>query len=480
MSAASAPLQAARHTLTDAEYVALAGYLAGRAGLVFDDSRRAALAGIVADRLAASGAADLGAYLARIATAEGADEAQRLIDEVTIPETHFFRNPPQMAALRDRLLPELVRRAVSRGRPLAVWSAGCSTGEEAYSLAILATQAAATLTAAPAVSILATDVSSRAVGATRRARYAGRSLAYTEPELLQEFFDALPDGSRVVRDGVRSTVTARLHNLVTEPAPFADGEVDLIVCRNVTIYFSRDTMRELVGRFHTALAPGGYLVVGHAETLWQVTDAFTLVPLGDAFAYRKDVPAAPAARPAPARAPQRRATRRDRAAERRRAAPPRARVPAPEPDSVPDPDRAGELLVEAREAMEHAHYAEAARLAEKAAVASPFEVEAYVVEGQARATVGDDRGALVALRKAIYLAPRAGHARFLLAGALARCGEPGAAAREYRAAAATLPGTDPAELQALLDGCDVAELVALCRRLADACDLRVEQRGGTP
>jgi chemotaxis protein methyltransferase CheR len=483
MTAASAPLQAARHTLTDAEYVALAGYLAGQAGLVFDDSRRPALAGIVAERLAASGAADLGAYLARITTPEGADEAQRLLDEVTIPETHFFRNPPQMAALRDRLLPELMRRAVSRGRPLAVWSAGCSTGEEAYSLAILAAQAATQLAAAPTVSILATDVSSRAVGATGRARYAGRSLAYTEPEVLQEFFDLQPDGSRLVRDSVRSTVTARLHNLVSEPAPFADGEVDLIVCRNVTIYFSRDTMRELVGRFHTALAPGGYLVVGHAETLWQVTDAFTLVPLGDAFAYRKDVPAAPAARPAPARAPQRerRSSRRDRPAERRRAAAPRARVPAPEPDSVPDPDRAGELLAEAREAMEQAHYAEAARLAEKAAVASPFEVGAYVVEGQARATVGDDRGALVALRKAIYLAPRAGHARFLLAGALARCGEPAAAAREYRAAAATLPGTDPAELQALLDGCDVAELVALCRRLADACDLRVEQReGGTP
>lgn len=81
----------------------------------------------------------------------------------------------------------------------------------------------------------------------------------------------------------------RLHNLVGEAPPFEPGEVDLVVCRNVTIYFARDTMRELVGRFHGVLSAGGYLLVGHAETLWQVTDAFTLVTLGDAFAYRKDV-----------------------------------------------------------------------------------------------------------------------------------------------------------------------------------------------
>jgi hypothetical protein len=98
-----------------------------------------------------------------------------------------------------------------------------------------------------------------------------------------------------------------------------------------------------------------------------------------------------------------------------------------------------------------------------------------VVEGRARATVGDDAGALVALRKAVYLAPKAGHARFQLAGALSRCGEHTGAAREYRAAAAALPHTPESELVDLLDGCDVAQLVTLCRRLADECDRRASE-----
>jgi tetratricopeptide (TPR) repeat protein len=141
-------------------------------------------------------------------------------------------------------------------------------------------------------------------------------------------------------------------------------------------------------------------------------------------------------------------------------------------DPVPDPDHATALLQQAREALDQTRYAEAARLAEAAAQASPFEVEAYLVEGRARSTVGDDEGSIVALRKAVYLAPHAGHARFLLAGALSRCGEHSAAAREYRAAAAALPGTPATAIDDLLDGCDVDQLVDLCARLAAECDLR--------
>ena len=127
---------ARHHELTDAEYAALAGFLARQAGLVFDQSRRRVLSGIAIERIAASGAADLGAYLARVSAPGGETERQSLLDAVTIPETHFFRNPPQMEALRRRLLPELMRRAVARGRTLTIWSAGCSTGQEAYSLAM--------------------------------------------------------------------------------------------------------------------------------------------------------------------------------------------------------------------------------------------------------------------------------------------------------------------------------------------------------
>ncbi|HET8970998.1 MAG TPA: CheR family methyltransferase [Candidatus Nanopelagicales bacterium] len=475
----SAPVVDRSPSLTDGEYLALTGFLAREAGLVFDVSRRAALAGVLTGRIAEYGAADAGAYLARISTPEGQQERQKLLDLVTIPETHFMRNPPQMAALRDRLLPELMRRAVSRGRGVTVWSAGCSSGEEPYTVAMLAATVAAGLPAVPPVQILATDVSEIAVAATTAATYTGRALGSLDEMQLARWFMPEPDGRLRVVPELTAMVSPRLHNLVTDPEPLAPGQADLIVCRNVTIYFARETMRELIARFHRVLAPGGYLLLGHAETLWKVTDAFTLVRIGDAFAYRKEQPAAPSVVDV---ADLERKPRTDRRRARRRVlprAPARPAGPAVEVvvDTVPDPDAATSLLAQAHDAMGQAHYAQAARLAAQAAAASPFEVDAYVVEGRARATVGDDRGAVVALRKAVYLAPRAGHARFMLAGALARCGEHGGAAREYRAAAATLPTTDAAHLDGLLDGCSPDELVALCRRLADECERRVSQQG---
>ena len=463
--------------LTDAEYAALAGFLARQAGLVFDQGRRPALAGIVADRLASTGAVDVGAYLARISSSDGGVERQHLLDAVTIPETHFFRNPPQMQALRRRLLPELMRRAVARGRPLTVWSAGCSSGEEPYSLAIVMAEVADSLPEAPPLRIIATDLSTQAVEATVQGRYRGRSLALVEKPTLDQWFVKADNGFHEVVPRIRDMVDVRLHNVVADAPPFGPGEVDLVVCRNVTIYFSRDTMRSLFGRFHSVLGAGGYLLVGHAETLWQVTDAFTLVTLGDAFAYRKDLPAVAIEEPAvapstTARISPRREVRRPTDLSTRVTWPEApSRQPRPD-DFVPDPDHATELLRQARVALGQTRYAEAARLASAAAAASPFEVDAYLVEGRARTTVGDDEGALVALRKAVYLAPDAGHARFQLAGALSRCGQLTSAAREYRAAATALPGTPSKDLLEMLDGCEVEQAVALCRHLAVECERR--------
>jgi chemotaxis protein methyltransferase CheR len=457
------------HDLTDAEHAAVAQYLASAAGLVFDASRRPVLAAIVGERVAATGAADLGAYLARVSSPDGADERQRLLDAVTIPETQFFRNPPQMHALRHRILPELLRRAVARGRALTIWSAGCSTGEEPYSLAMLALEVAESLPEAPPIRVVATDLSTSAVAATQRARYEGRSLQLVSEERAHRFFERQGRASAVV-PAVRSLVEARLHNLVAEAPPFGPGDVDLVVCRNVTIYFAKDTTREVVGRFHSVLAAGGYLMLGHAETLWQLTDDFTLVTLGDAFVYRKDVPAGRLPEPEPE--PQR--PRRPLPVPRVAPPSPRRRAAA---DELPDPDRATELLGLAREAMAQTRYAEAAKLARLAATASPLEVEAYVLQGKALANAGDDAASVPVLRRAVYLAPHAGHALFALAGALARCGEHRGAATQYRAAAVALPATDGADLEDLLDGCDVEQLVALCRRLADEADRRAAEAG---
>lgn len=459
-----------RIALSDAEFRQLAKLLRDSAGLAFDDARRESLAYSVAERMHVTGIAEVIDYLALVAGADGAKERQALLDEVTIPETHFFRNPPQIRALRQHVLPELLRQASTTKR-LRIWSAGCSTGEEPYTLAMLIRELLPS-SADWDVRVVASDISTRALSAAKAARYQERSFVMTDPLDLQRFFvlDA-EAGCYVVRDEVRELVEFRHHNLVTEAVPFEPGEVDLAMCRNVTIYFDRDTTKRLMTRMHNSLRPGGYLFLGHAETLWQVTDAFSLVSLGDAFVYRRPVPGEERRAVLPDRRtedePRPTKADRRRGPVDRRAARATARVVAASPSAEPDP------LVAVRTALADGRHAEAADLAAEVAQAAPLRQEAHYLHGLALANLGKDADALVALRKATYLDPTDGFAHFLLGGALERLGERVAAARSYRAAAVTL-GQRPLDAVAPeLDGRSVAELAAACVQLAE----RIEQGG---
>jgi chemotaxis protein methyltransferase CheR len=266
-------------------------------------------------------------------------------------------------------------------------------------------------------------------------------------------------------------VEFRHHNLVTQAPPFAPGELDLVLCRNVTIYFDRATTKNLMSRLHGRLRDGGYLFLGHAETLWQVCDDFSLVPLGDAFVYRRGASddnrraVLPDRRtenePRPTRADRRRGPLDRRG---RRAAP---SVPPPSlPVGEPGLPSGLDPMVAVRTAVAVGDYDEAADLAEEVTTATPLRAEAHYLRGLALTNLGRDAEALVVLRKAVYLDPHDGFAHFLLAGALERSGERVAAGRSYRAAATTL-GTRPLDSVAPeLGGRSVAELAVLCQRLA--------------
>nr|UXE44626.1 hypothetical protein Hi04_10k_c2835_00031 [uncultured bacterium] len=449
-------------TLTAEQFDLLRRLLADVAGLVFDDTRRESMAYSIAERLRETGARDVPSYLARL---EDPVERQRLVDEVTIQETHFFRNPPQVRALRQHVLPELLKQAEANGRRLRIWSAGCSTGEEPYSVAMLLRELLPSMDGWD-VKVLATDVSQRALVAARGARYGSRAVMNASPEELARFFVAHPDDTYEVRPEVRDLVEIRHHNLVTEAVPFPSNErIDLVLCRNVTIYFSRETTRELMRRLHTCLRDGGYLFLGHSETLWQVSDDFRLVSLGSgesaAFVYRRLDAVTPERRTV---LPDRRTGEDPKPAERRVRA--RRSEKATKPVvAKPAPPSADSLIAAARTALAKGRYDEAAGLAEQAVAVEPLRGEAFYLRGLALVDLGDDDRALVELRKAVYLEPEMGFAHFLLAGVLDRLGDRGASAREYAAAADTLglaPGDATAEE---LGGRSVRELAQLCRQL---------------
>lgn len=470
--------------LTDAEFAAARAYLVQEAGLVFDETRRAGLSSTFADRLATCGEPDVMTYLAGLRTEQGKAERQSLLDAVTVQETHFFRNPPQMEALRRRILPELLRRAAGRARPLTIWSAGCSTGEEAYTLAMLLLELSPMLGAQTQARILATDLSSQALEVAERATYTGRSVDPAPAMLRDRWFETLPSGSYTVKDQPRRLVELRRHNLVTDPPPFGPGEVDLIVCRNVTIYFGRETTEALIGRFHGLLAEGGYLLLGHSETLWQMSDAFSVVPVGDAFVYRRSQDTQPGATlPRSGRGGARRVVDAARSGARRAGVLPAVReVPADRPPvRRPATRGAPALLADARARLAAGEYAAAAGAAAQAVAADQLLAPAYVVLGQARATLGQDGAAIDALRKAVYLDPSAGLAHFLLAGALSRRGLRAAASASYRAAARTVEAMTPKERAQVLAGGDAAALAELCEQLAvEHSGPGVEASGAAP
>lgn len=479
-----------RIVLTDAEFSAAARLLHDAAGLTFDESRRDSLTFSIAERMKSVQSPDVATYLAMLSGPEGRVERQALLDEVTIPETHFFRNPPQVRALRKYVLPELLKQGADR-KTLRIWSAGCSTGEEAYTVAILIRELLP-----PSVDwdvkVLATDVSTRALNAASDAHYGERSFVMTDAlDLSRWFVLDTATGSWVVRDEVRDIVEFRHHNLVTDPPPFDEDQVDLILCRNVTIYFDRETTRRLMRRLHTRLRDGGYLFLGHAETLWQISDDFSLVSLGDAFVYRRLDESVDA--------DDRRSVLRDRRtedelrptrADRRGLDPerrgrPANRIPTPRqvlpehPPTPPKPTRpvpTRDPLDAVRSAIALGRYDEAADVAAEVVAATPLWAQAHYLQGVALTNLGRDADALVVLRKAVYLDPEHGFAHFLLGGALDRLGEPVAASRSYRAAAGTLGRRPMDAVASELGGRSVAELAALCVQLAHRADESAQER----
>lgn len=211
----------------------------------------------------------------------GESEMSHFIDAVSTNETYFFREENHFEALSSKILPEMFR---SHGR-LKIWSAGCSTGEEVYTLRIIADRAAR-LAGAPAPEIIGTDISTEVIQRAREGIYRERSLRHVPPEHLKSCFLQTADGSFQVSAEIRKTVDFRVHNLFTGPPPW--DRAHIIFCRNVMIYFDKQTQMKLVDEiFANAIHPNGYLFIGHSESLNGMSSTFRYVPTLKSPVYRR-------------------------------------------------------------------------------------------------------------------------------------------------------------------------------------------------
>ncbi len=210
-------------------------------------------------------------------------EWEEAVELLTTNETYFFREDYQLRSFRAELLPLLAAQARIRKR-LSIWSAGCSTGEEAYTIAILLRQSG--LFEGVDVRVYGSDLSKRCVAAARRGVYGPASFRVTPGEVKREFFVQKPDGHHVA-DSIRAMCQFGQMNLLDESKARLLGRADAIFCRNVLIYFDTEKRRRTIDIFHERLYPGGILLLGHSESLLNVSTAFELLHLKEDLVYRK-------------------------------------------------------------------------------------------------------------------------------------------------------------------------------------------------
>lgn len=245
----------------------IVGLLLTETKTYFRDYKRRTLVRRIERRMEIHGLANLSAY--RDMVRDTPSEAQALANDLMLSVTRFFRDPDSFDVLQREVLVPLVRDADGL-RPLRVWVPGCATGEEAYTIAMLAAESAPPGGQAPSVRIFATDIDERALEAARAGRYPGSIATDVAPERLARFFVA--DGDEfVVRKELREQIVFARHNALADP-PFS--QLDLISCRNMLIYTEGQAQRRLAGLFHFALNPGGVLFLGSAETPASGTQLF--------------------------------------------------------------------------------------------------------------------------------------------------------------------------------------------------------------
>jgi chemotaxis methyl-accepting protein methylase len=378
----------------------------------------------------------------------------RLIDEVTVQETAFVRDRHQLDAID---WPGRWRAARAAGPgPIRVWSAACASGEEAYTLALLAAEAfepdpfnpapfdpGPVSPQPPPVDVLGTDISGAALAAAEAGRYADRAVRGLDPWLRQRYLDRQADGSYLVGERLRSMVRLRRHNLARDPIP-PPGEAgfDLVVCRNVLIYLEQGIVGPVIESMRRSLRPGGELVLGAADAL-QRDDG------GPPASAGRDTPG-PGQPPGPA--------------------PPRPRQPPrrspPEPKPAEHPATREQRLAAALSAAGRGDRARAQDLVAALLSDDPFDADAHFIGGLVSLEAGRPAGAVTALRRALCADASFGLAAFTLGRAYDTLGDGAAARRCYEMALRTLDPEDDRH-GPMLQQVDVGDVAGACRaRLA--------------
>lgn len=458
--------------LTEGDFERFRKLIDQASGIFFDRSKWELLRLGLSDRAEATDTASLSDYYEKITTeADGEEELRHLLDHLSVQETQFFRNLPQFDALQKYVIPEIARRKQNGHRSLRLWSAGCSTGQESYSLAMSALD----ILPDPEswnIQILGTDLNQQALAIAEKGWYPEKKLTGIDRSHREKYFRPL-DGGFVVTEPVRRMVHFVRHNMVNDQLPMSIfGTCDVVFCRNVIIYFTHDTAKYVIEHFFDIMNPGGYLFLGHSETLWKMSAKYSLVEMGDAFIYKKSLPRSIEGRrfipdrrmrevPLPTDVYDDRrvkVSRRDVTGVEELIHRQEAQVPSKEADTESEEPN----IQKGRSFLELGEYDKASECLAEAVKQDGTNAELFFLQGLALEKANRPDEATESYRKAIYCDENYSIAYFHMASVLEHGGSLKAAVREYRNAARSLR-KDPVERwDNYLDAYDMESVINLC------------------
>ncbi|NLZ38515.1 MAG: protein-glutamate O-methyltransferase CheR [Firmicutes bacterium] len=260
--------------ITSEEFAKLAAYIQANYGIHLKKEKKTLLTARLQGILASKNFKNFTEYYEYLLQDRTGQAAAELVNKITTNHTYFMREPEHFYFFRDQVLPEI--KAQCRQKDLRIWCAACSTGEEAYTLAMIIDEFFAAEKHSWDTRILATDISSQVLEVAQAGIYTAERINPLPIEWQRKYFQKLPDNKVKVVDRIRQEIIFRRFNLMEKVYPFKK-KFQVIFCRNVMIYFDLPTKNSLVEKFYEQLQPGGYLFVGHAEALNRETTKFQYV-----------------------------------------------------------------------------------------------------------------------------------------------------------------------------------------------------------
>ncbi len=258
-------------------------YLYRRTGMTFNESKRYYIDRRVLERMEATGETTFAGYFARLRSHP--TELQAVTNAFTVNETYFYREAHQLECLSQSLLPEVVQ-AKGAGDKIRIWSVPCSTGEEPYSVAIWLLEQWRMVDAYN-VEIVGSDIDTKALIEAEEGRFGERALSRMPPDLVDRYFEpARSDSRRIIQD-LRESVLFTPVNVIDRTSALAQGRFEIIFCRNMLIYFDEAARRTTAENLYECLQPGGFLCLGHTESMTRIDDRYEVRRFPGAVVYQR-------------------------------------------------------------------------------------------------------------------------------------------------------------------------------------------------